>query len=194
MPHAQQLLEKAQAGETLSTKDRRHVVAFIMATEPDTTNVEMAKWFKITERAVRLDKKHIREERAKSLKDEDVGLVIADIALSYDTQIRRLETALRNKKECKEGSRTYLEYIKTIFKMQLEKVDALQRLGYYPMNLGNMVIDKYEYQAKVNLDGSIESHRKLLPKKSRESLEMLEAEFTDLPALPAGTEEPQASD
>lgn len=178
MPHAQQLLEKAQAGETLSTKDRRHVVSFVMSTHPETTNVEMAKWFKITERAVRMDKKYIREEMAQSIKEEDVGLVIADIALNYDLQIRRIEKGLL---KCVEGTRTHLEYIKTLWAFQIEKVTALQRLGYYPQSLGNMVIDKFEYKATVALDGSVESHRKKLTPKNKKDLEILEAEFTDIP-------------
>ena len=67
--------------------------------------------------------------------------------------------------------------------MQVEKVTALQRLGYYPVNLGNMTIDKFEYKATVSLDGSVESHRKKLSEKNKKDLDILEAEFTEVPRL-----------
>jgi hypothetical protein len=152
LPHAEKLIERARRGERLGTKDRRHCISFLMTTQPDATNVEMGQLFQVTERAIRIDKKYIREERAKLIKQDDIGLVIADIAMSFDNQVRDIE---KSKRKCKLGGRPYLEHCKAIFNLQLQKVKALQELGYYPKNLGNMTVEKFEYKAIVGKDGSV---------------------------------------
>lgn len=152
IPEAQKLLQRAQAGEKLTPKERRHCIAFLMATAPETNQTDMADWFGVSERQIRFDKRHIREERAALIKEEDIALVIADIAFSFDNQVRDIETS---KRKCDKGTRTYLEHCKAVFDMQLRRVKALQDLGYYPKNLGNMVIDRYVYAAEVGKDGSV---------------------------------------
>lgn len=154
IPEAEQLLERAKHGERLTTKERRHCVSYNMAKHPEISNVAMADVFKVTERVIRLDKKFIREERAKLIKEDDIGLVIADIHQSFENQVNDIE---KGKKKCKEGSRDYLEYCKAIFNLRLQTVKALQELGYYPKNLGSMTVDKYLYTAEVTKDGSVVS-------------------------------------
>jgi hypothetical protein len=152
IPHAEKLIDRARAGERLNPKDRRHCIAYIIGTQPTVTNVEMAELFKVSERQIRIDRKSIREEKSKLLKEEDIGLVIVDIAMRCEQQIRDIE---RSKQKCQLGTRAYMEHCRAIFKIELEKVSALQNLGYYPKNLGNMTIDKYEYKAIVSKDGSV---------------------------------------
>jgi NACalpha-BTF3-like transcription factor len=178
IPHAEKLIEKAQKGEKLTTAERRHCVAFLMATERP-TNSNMGNLFKVSERQIRLDKEHIRKERAKEITEEDISLVISDIAMVFETQIRDIE---RSKKKCKMGGRAYLEHCKTIFKSQLEKVKALQDLGYYPKNLGQMTVEKYEYKAIVSKDGSVETRPTEL---TFEDVEVVEQQPAEQKALPA---------
>lgn len=151
-PQAEKLIERAQKGERLSTKDRRHCVAYLSATRPDVTNTAMADLFKVSERMIRIDRMKIRQDKAELLKREDIGLVIADIALCFEKQVKDLEAG---KAKCKVGSSVYLNYCKAIFNLQLEKIRALQELGYYPKNLGNMTVDKFVFKAVMGEDGSI---------------------------------------
>jgi hypothetical protein len=175
--HAEKLISRAEKGERLKTQERRHCVAFIMATQADTTNVAMGELFKVSERQIRLDKVYVREERAKLIKEEDVGLVVADIAILLDRQVRDMETS---KRACDKGNRTYLEHCKAIVDVQLRGVKALQDLGYYPKNLGNMTIDKFEYSAMVTEDVT----RTARPVDM--SFDVIEGEFEELRALPPG--------
>ncbi len=183
--NAEKIIQRAQKGEKVSRRERLHCVAFIMATMPTLTNREIGEIFGITERAVRVDKQKVKEERSSQIKEEDIALVIADIAMTYDFQIRDIE---KSKQKCKLGTKEYLTHCKTIFDMQRLKVEALQNLGYYPKNLGNMTVEKFEYKAIVNSDNSVVTARKIDvieadPKQLKAApirdLEILDAEFSD---------------
>ncbi len=187
--NAEKIITRAQKGEKVSRRERLHAISFIMATMPTLTNREIGEIFGITERAVRVDRVKVKEERASQIKEEDIALVIADIAMTYDAQLRDLE---KSKQKCKLGSRDYISHCDTIFNMQYKKVQALQNLGYYPKNLGNMTVEKFEYKAIVNKDNSVVTARKIdvidtTPKGIEatsevvmRNLEILDAEFSDV--------------
>lgn len=158
-----------------------------MATMPTLTNTEIGEIFGITERAVRVDKVKVKEDRASQIKEEDIALVIADISISYDCQIRDIE---KSKQKCKLGTKDYLNHCQTLFDMQRKKVEALQNLGFYPKNLGNMTVEKFEYKAIVNTDSSVVTARKIdvidttplaLDAPPERDLQILDAEFSDVP-------------
>jgi hypothetical protein len=45
--------------------------------------------------------------------------------------------------------------------LRFKCVKALQDLGYYPKNLGNMTVQKFDFKAIVNkLDGSVTVHNR----------------------------------
>ncbi len=125
---------------------------FLIATSQVESTEELANLFKVSDRQIRADKKVIREEKARTIKDDDIGLVIADIALTLDKQMRDLE---KSKAKCTLGTVAYLRHCTAIHEVQLKTVSALQDLGYYPKNLGTMTVDKWEYKATVSRDGSI---------------------------------------
>ena len=177
IPLAEKLIARAKDGERLSVKDRLLVVGYMMATQPDATNQAMADLLQVSERMIRKDKVAIREEKAKLIKEDDIALVIADIALNFDRQIRDIESSKRHK-DCKQGSRTYLEHCRAIFKMELEKVAALQALGYYPKSLGTLTTQKFEFTASVGIMEG-EGQRTSIPERA-ESLDAIDAEFTDV--------------
>lgn len=180
---AHKLIEKAQKGVRLNSKERRHCVAFLMATAPEYTQSELATLFQVSDRMIRLDIDKIKEERAKLIRDEDISLVIADIALSFDKQVRDLEAS---KRQCKRGTNTFANHCKLIFTMQLKKVEALQALGYYPRNLGNMTVQRWDYKAIVGKDGGVNTGPAELTQA--DLVEPFDAEFEDVKdklALPA---------
>ncbi len=190
LPVADKLILQAQQGEKLSSKDRRHCISYLLATSPESTNVAMANLFQVSEGQIRHDRKTIREERAKLIKEDDIGLVIADIALNFDRQVRDIE---KSKRDAKTGSMSYLQHCKAIFQLELEKVKVLQDLGYYPKNLGNMTVDKFEYKAIVSKDGNVDTRETNL--KFNAQGEIQEAEFEvvipkalDAPAEPVEAE------
>lgn len=154
IPYADKLIERAQKGERLTAKDRRHCVGYLMGTRPEMTNVEIGELFQVSEGLIRADKKRIRHERARLIKEEDVGLVIADIAIECDRQIRDLEAS---KMKCAKGTRPFVEHCKAIVDTRLKSVKALQELGYYPKSLGNLTVERFEYRAVVGKDGSVDT-------------------------------------
>lgn len=154
IPHAEKLIELARKGHSLPTKDRRHCVGFLVSTKPDLTNSAMAELFQVSERQIREDKTRLRKLRADVIKEEDPGLVIADIAMCYDQQIRDMEAS---KAKCQLGSRTYLAHCQAILNSQFLKVKALQDLGYFPKHLGNLVIEKFEFKSTVTSDNTLKA-------------------------------------
>ena len=153
---ADRILESASRGEAVTTQDRRHAVMYLMATEPQVTNSEMAEMFKVTERTIRFDKKKIREERSKRIKEEDVSLVIADILMDFERNVSDIE---KSKKHATPGTRTYLEHCTSVIRMRLDTSRALQDLGYLPKSLGHLAVHKYNYQSTVLKDGSVETRK-----------------------------------
>lgn len=190
IPHAEKLFETAKAGTTkLTAKERRHVVAFLMATDPTAhTNEQLAEIFKVTERTIRVDKHTIREGKAKVVKDDDVGLVIADILLDYERVIADLE---KSKLKTALGSKERRMHNESIMDLRLKITKALQELGYYPKNLGTMSVNKYEFRTEVPFNHQLparaadlfsDSPQKALP-------ETIEAEIVEGPTSDAQAQE-----
>lgn len=172
------IIERAKNGERIGTAERRRAVAYIMGAMPELTNNEIAAIFEMSEGQIRADKKTIREEKAKLIKEDDIGLVIADIALNFDRQIKDLE---KSKQKCATGTRTFLEHCKSIFTLELMKVKALQDLGYYPKNLGNLSIEKFEYKAIVSKDGGVDTRPvHLVIADTKAEQDIMDAEFEEV--------------
>jgi antitoxin (DNA-binding transcriptional repressor) of toxin-antitoxin stability system len=153
-PQAEQLIDRARAGERLNSADRRHCIAYLMAVHPEMTKAAMADVFGVGESMIRQDFQKIRQEKAKLVKEDDIGLVIADIAMTFEKQVIDIE---RSKNKCTLGSRAYLEHCRAIARMQVERVQLLQELGYYPKSLGSMTVQRFDYKAIVTKDGSVDT-------------------------------------
>lgn len=179
IPVTHKLLEESSKRK-LTTKERRQCVVFIKSTAPETTNTDMASQFGVTERTIRQDLQAFRREKAQFIKEDDVGLVIADIALDYEKQIKDIE---RSKAKAKLGSAVYLKHCTDVLDLRLKCVKALQDLGYYPKNLGQMTVQKFDFKAIVNpKDGSVTvQKREALVEDNRAPQEVLEAEYEDIP-------------
>lgn len=168
-PYAEQLISRARKGERLSAKDRRHAIAYLAATQPGTTATALGDLFFVSEGMIRIDRRLIKQDKAKALQKEDVALVIVDIADCFERQVRDLEAS---KNKCRLGTPAYLAHCKEIFNLRLKMVTALQELGYYPKNLGSMTVDKYEYKATVGADNSVTTRAV--------NLDISEGEFEDV--------------
>lgn len=188
LPIAEDIITKAQAGEEITAKERRHAIAFIMAMQPENAGTtELSRLFKVSDRQIRSDKVEIREERSKMISEEDIGLIIADIRMSYESASREL---YRQAQKAKPGSQVRLNYIQAQHAMLLRTVDALSNLGYYPKNLGTQTVNKYEYIATVDMKtGDVEVHnRKELSDEQYKRISanqaiMPEPEYLELPPV-----------
>ncbi len=152
IPHAEKLIETAQKGHKLCGKDRRHVVAYLLVNKPEARASDMAELLQVTTRQIYLDRKELRKARAASIREEDPALVLADISISFEQQIRDMEAS---KAKSKLGSAVYLAHCNSIFNTQIRKVEALQSLGYYPKNLGNLTTESFVWKADVTKDGTV---------------------------------------
>jgi hypothetical protein len=186
-----QLIEAAKSGQKFDAAERRQAIGFLMATRPDVANTDMADWFGVTERTIREDKLKIREQFAKLVRQEDVGLVVADILQEYNRQVVDIE---RSKRQAKAGSKVFLDHCTAALELRLKTVKALQDLGFYPKNLGNMVVQKFEYKAVVNKDGNVQMRPVDMfdEKGVAAKRDALDVEFADVPqkALPESTATP----
>lgn len=186
IPNAEKIIEKAQKGEKPTTAERRHALSYLMLSGRMDTNAAVGELFKVTERQIRLDKKWLREQRAREIREDDPALVVADLLISFEKGIRDVE---RSMNKCKLGSRVYLEHARSLYRMQLEKVKALQDLNYLPKNLGNMSVVRYDYAAVVSKDGSVETRPTDL---SFEDIEIVEQK--SLPRPQTGQDEEDISE
>lgn len=192
VPTAKKLLESAQSGERkLSPKERRHVVAYLKGTQPEITNVEMASIFGVTEKTIRMDFLAIRKEKAKLIKEDDIGLIIADIALDYERQVMDIE---KSKAKAPLGSRRFLDHCTSAMDLRLKVVKALQDLGYLPKNLGSMTVQKYDFKAVVDeRTGAVDGvyNRDFLRELGEEGDEapFIDAEIVEKPQLQESNEQ-----
>lgn len=180
LPHAEKIIERAKSGERIPANERRHAVAYIMGTDATQSNIELGKLFGVSEGQIRQDKKNIREDRAKLIREEDVALVIADIMINFERQVNDIE---KSKGKSALGSKTYLEHCKAIFQLDMQRIIALQNLGYYPKNLGSMTVEKFEFKATVGKDGGVITRPVEL--HFNEKGQIVDAEFEEIKKLPA---------
>lgn len=175
IPQVEKLLEQARKGVKLSPRDRRRCLEFLMIMEPGHTGAELGELFGVSNRMIRFDQTAIRGEKAKTLRDQDVGLIIADIEICFDRQSNDLE---KSKLKAKPGSSVYLNHCVSIMDMNLKRVKALSDLGILPKNLGNLTVTKFAYSATVAIDTS----RPQRPvNMSLDELPLLEAAFEEVP-------------
>lgn len=177
----QTLLDEAKdKRRKLTTEERRRVIAFLLSSQPDLSNVEMGTWFQVTEGCIRKDRSTIRKQMANDVKEDDIGMVIADLVWSAKRQIADLETS---KAKANKGSMAFVQHCKAVIEIQQNTVKSLQTLGFYPKNLGNLSIDKFEYAAIVSADGSVETRpMNLFDDKAQE--ELRDRARKSLPAAP----------
>ena len=157
---AQELLNRANNGELLTQKERRHCIDYILSNsssplqEDDEnkkllpiTNQEMADLFQVSVRQITKDKAFVRKKRASELSNEDVTLVLADLSYTFDEQLAKAKRALSMTKP---GTELYLKYVKTITDIAVQRVKILQDLGYYPKSLGNLTVDSFDFTANID--------------------------------------------
>jgi hypothetical protein len=192
---AEALIKKAKTGEMLSPDQRRHAVGYLMsnAMQRVPSNMEMAEMFRVDEKTIRRDRDHIRKQASELVKEEDIALVISDIILTYERYCERIERQIA--KLAKEPSRLHLDYENSLISTKLRVVDALQSLGWYPKNLGQLTKKTFEFKAVVTKDGTVDTrdvamldHLIETPSTDQERREALDAEFMDMPQLPAAPE------
>lgn len=176
IPHAEKLIETAQKGHRLCGKDRRHVVAYLLINKPEARASDMAELLQVTTRQIYLDRKELRKARASAIREEDPALVLADISISFEQQIRDMEAS---KAKCKLGTAVYLAHCNSIFNTQIRKVEALQSLGYYPKNLGNLTTESFVWRADVTKDGTVNT-RPIVMNFKKTNQKTVEVEYEEV--------------
>jgi hypothetical protein len=146
---AKELWTRAQNGEKIATKERRHVLEWLQVMgDTSYTNVDLGKIFGVTERMIRVDRKKVREDAVKALSEnKDINFVIADIFQDFEKQRADLE---RNKKHARDGSPTYNQACKMIFEMRVQMLKLLQDFGWLPKNIAASHTASYVHIAVVN--------------------------------------------
>jgi hypothetical protein len=170
LTRSEQLLLKAESGEQLNVDERRVAVGHLMATRPDLSNMDLGKLFGVSDTMIRKDKDWLRKQTADEIVKDDISLVIGDIRRTYERFVVEVE---KSTKKCAEGTNTKLAHLKAGMDYQLKVVEALQSLGYYPKNLGNMTKKTFVFKSHVSeKDGSVST------------LPVIDAEFEDVKDAP----------
>jgi hypothetical protein len=173
LTRCEELLAKVDAGAQLETDERRDVIAYLLATRPDMTNMDMARKFGVSEGSIRKDKDLIRKRAVEEVTKDDIGLVVHDIITTFDRIIADIE---KSAAKSSLGTNTYLAHKKAVADYLQKKVEALQSLGYYPKNLGSMTATKFIFKSHVSeRDGSVDT-RAVNPDEAP----VIDAEFTEV--------------
>lgn len=159
--------------DRLQPDDRRDALAYLMGVRPDLNGVELARVFKVSEKQIRLDKDIIRKRMSEEITKDDISLVVSDIRRTYE----RFGTELaKSTKACEYGTNTKLAHLKAEMDYQLSVVEALQSLGYYPKNLGNLTKTEFIFKAHVAKGGGVNT----VPVETQEELKIIEAQEVKL--------------
>lgn len=150
----ERLLEMAEAGESLSTEDRRRALGYLSDVRPDMKQVDLAEIFKVSPSQIRKDLRVVREASAEDLKTDDVYLVVADTMAVFKRQVRDLEAS---KAKAKLGTKEYVQHCSAIMKFELDKVKTLQELGYLPKDMSKASEESFEYEAIVTKGDNVET-------------------------------------
>lgn len=189
---AEEIVSLAKKGEEISTSRRRHAVAYLLATQPELTNMQVAELFNVSDRTIREDKQWARKQAAELVTQEDVALVIADVRMKYEWFCQQLAAST---KKATLGTANYANHLKLGMEMQLKVVDSLQSLGWLPKNLGELTKKSFSYVATVTKDGTVDTrsvemldHLIVNPTSGDNDMAEREAEFEDIAPLPQLTD------
>lgn len=192
IPSALNIIREAESGADVSAQQRRHAIGYLMAMEPEKAadTLGLSELFRVSDTMIRKDKRIIREEKAAIIKEDDIGLVIADITITYENCLRDLQRSL---KETKPGTALFVKTVGEIRDTVIKITDSLQSLGYYPKNLGTQTTKKFSFVAVVdNKDGSVQVQNEATSPQTIDAAPFvdpyekeraaLDAEFGDKPA------------
>lgn len=190
---AEAIVSLAKKGEDISTSQRRHAVGYLMSTQPDLTNAQLAELFGVSDRSIREDKQWTRKQAAELVTQEDVSLIIADVRMKYEWFCQQLAAST---KKATLGTANYANHLKLGMEMQLKVVDSLQSLGWLPKNLGELSRKSWNFTAIVTKDGTVDTrpvemldHIIVSPTSgSADELAARDAEFEEDSTLPQLTE------
>lgn len=159
-----------QGGDTrLDAEERRDAIQYLMLMRPDLNCVELGRYFKVTERVIRLDRDVIRKRVAEEVTDKDVSIVVSDLMRGHELLMTDLA---KSKKKCTLGTPAYLNHLKFEQEAQFKVVELLQSLGVYPKNLGNLTKTEFVYKAHVAKGGGVNTTQIA----SEEELKTIEAQ------------------
>jgi hypothetical protein len=138
--------------DALDSEERRDALAHLMFVRPDLSNVELGRYFKVTERTIRVDKEIIRKRMSEEVTDKDISVVVADLCRHHEYVMTELA---KSTKACKAGTPSCLAHLKFQHEAAFKIIEALQSLGVYPKNLGNITKTEFVYKAHVAKGGGV---------------------------------------
>lgn len=165
--------------DKLPAADRQDALAYLLGVRPDLSNIELSRLFKVNEKTIRNDKDTIRKRMSEEITDDDISFVVSDIRRTYE---RFSSELAKSTKACEYGTNTKLAHLKAEMDYQLSVVNALQSLGYYPKNLGNLTKTEFIFKAHVAKGGGVNT----VAVESKRELEAIEA--TEAKMLPGAYE------
>jgi hypothetical protein len=159
--------------ERLPSEDRRDALMYLMTMRPDMNQIELASFFKVNEKTIRLDKDVIRKRLSEEITKDDISLVISDLQRGHE---RIMSELAKSTAKCEYGTNTFLAHLKFQAEQETRIVEVLQSLGYYPKNLGNLTKTEFVFKAHVAKGGGVN----VTPIESQEELKTIEAQEAKL--------------
>jgi hypothetical protein len=187
---SKELLARAEAGERLSTEDRRHVVAWFQVTQPELNNTALAEKLGVAPTTIQLDKRKLREIMVDELREEsEVKFIVADIMQDFRKVYRNVEQGLLASVP---GTAEYLRYNQVLFDLRMKMAKSFQDLGWLPKGDQDTSKEEYTFEVSVGEDGRITSQKvkgKLTKKGTKGLAQQKEGEEINItPEQPAQLE------
>lgn len=156
----EKLYQRAQAGEVLSAKERRHTIKWLRMSMAEMSYQDMAQLFQVSVRLIYQDVTKIRRAKTKEVEKEDVMFLIGDLKMAFEKTLRDLEFSQR---KAVPGTKTYLDHCRAIFDLRKQLVHLYQEIGLYPKDIAQLTVNTYNLTANVVQDTTREQRAIDLP-------------------------------
>lgn len=143
---AQQFLDKAAAGEPLTSNERRHALLYVQGQNPNVTQRELAAMFGVSESQIRKDIQKIKSDMQDQAKATYMDTVVQDLIHEQHNVYEAISDSL---KVAQKGTRVYLDHLTARHKVRLDTIRILQDIGALPKNLGEVSVKKEVFKAEV---------------------------------------------
>lgn len=160
------LYDEAKKGKALTTSERRAVIYFLQATEPDKPLDEIAELFSISLKKLNKDRLEIRKRVAEEVKQTTVDMVIGEVHDAVKKSLRKLENNVAKLEERKQqGTDTFTRAATAMLDGWTKYYKIAQEMGIAPKETEPQVTTEYHWIAGVDDQGKAYTEQKVITKE-----------------------------
>mgnify|MGYP001175403392 CR=1 FL=1 len=160
------LLEESKSGKKLTSSERRSVVYYLKAIQPEITDLELANTFATSISIIKKDQLEIRKTLSNELKQTTVDLIIADVHDAVKRTLKKLENNVAILEQRKQsGSDSYTRAALAVLDGWTKYYKISQEMGIVPKDTTPEITTEYHWVAGVDEQGKAYTEQKIITKE-----------------------------